>query len=271
MKNFIQLEINCESIEAVEIMIANLSELDFYAFEQIKNTLLAFINEDDFNEEKLKENLLLPTTYKYSVIPERNWNQEWEANFRPIRVNNFAGIRAGFHEPIEDVIYDIVITPKMSFGTGHHATTFLMVVLMEKIIFTNKTVLDFGTGTGVLAILAEKMGAASVVAIDYDEWSINNALENIEANQCKNIIVEKRDNILGLSCVDIILANINLNVLQNNAKELSELVISGSFLIISGFLETDESVIISTFVKNGFSRKEVFEKEGWIALLLKKL
>ncbi|MEO8861827.1 MAG: 50S ribosomal protein L11 methyltransferase [Ginsengibacter sp.] len=270
MKNFVQLEINCDSIEAVEIMIADLSELDYYAFEQIENTLLAFIKEEDFNEEKLKEIFFLPTTYKYSVIAERNWNKEWESDFKPIQVNNFAGIRASFHQPIENVVYDIVITPKMSFGTGHHATTFLMIVLIEKITFKNKTVLDFGTGTGVLAILAEKMGAASVVAIDYDEWSIHNALENIETNKCKNIIVEKRDNIKGLSSVDIILANINLNVLQNNAKELSALVIAGSFLILSGFLEKDESSIISTFIKNGFSKKEIFEKEGWIALLLEK-
>ncbi len=110
-----------------------------------------------------------------------------------------------------------------------------------------------------------------MVAIDYDEWSINNALENIETNKCKNIIVEKRDNIKGLPGVDIILANINLNVLQANAKELSVLVNKVSFLMISGFLEKDESAMISTFEKNGFSKKEGFEKEGWIALLLKKL
>ncbi|MDQ6903152.1 MAG: 50S ribosomal protein L11 methyltransferase [Bacteroidota bacterium] len=271
MKNFIQLTINCDSIEAVEILIANLSELDFYAFEQVENTLLAFIKEEDFDEEKLKTNLPKSASYTYSIIAEKNWNQQWESDFKPINVNNFAGIRASFHELIAGVKYDVIITPKMSFGTGHHATTFLMIVLMEKIAFKDKTVLDFGTGTGVLAILSEKMGAASVLAIDCDEWSINNALENIETNQCKNIIVDKRDNILGISRVDIILANINLNVLQENAKELSALVKEGSFLIISGFLLKDESAIISTFVNNGFVKKEVVEKEGWLALLLKKL
>lgn len=270
MKNFIQIEIKCDSIEEVEMMIAELSELDFYAFEQLDNTLLAFISEDDFIEEKLKENLPSLTNYKYSVIAERNWNQEWESDFKPIRVNNFAGIRAGFHEPMDGITYEVIITPKMSFGTGHHATTFLMIVLMEKISFINKTVLDFGTGTGVLAILAEKMGAASVLAIDHDEWSINNALENIQTNACKNIIIDKRDNISGLSCVDVILANINLNVLQDNAIDLSVLAMPGSFLIISGFLVKDESTIISTFGKYGFSKKEVFEKDGWLALLLKK-
>ena len=270
MKNFIQLTTNCDSIEAVEILIANLSELDFYAFEQVENTLLAFIKEEDFHEEKLKTNLPDFGTYTYTIIAEKNWNQEWESDFKPIVVNNFVGIRAGFHEPIKHVSYDIIITPKMSFGTGHHATTFLMIVLMEKIAFINKSVLDFGTGTGVLAILAEKMGAASVLAIDCDEWSINNTLENIETNECKNIIVDKRDNILGLSGVDIILANINLNVLQENAKELTGLVIKGSFLIISGFLVKDENEIISAFIKNGFIKKELLQKEGWIALLLKK-
>ena len=123
------------------------------------------------------------TIYKYSIIEDKNWNEEWESQLQPVTINNFAGIRASFHEPLKNVEHEIIITPKMSFGTGHHATTFLMVEQMEKINFKNKTVLDFGTGTGILAILAEKLGAASVLAIDYDEWSINNALENIEANQ----------------------------------------------------------------------------------------
>ena len=131
--------------------------------------------------------------------------QEWESQLQPVTINNFAGIRASFHKPLENVEHEIIITPKMSFGTGHHATTFLMIELMQKINFKNKKVLDFGTGTGILAILAEKLGAASVLAIDYDEWSINNASENIEANNCKRIITEQRNNIIGISALILLL------------------------------------------------------------------
>src|SRR5664279_3939273 len=170
MTNYIRTEIVTISAEQSEILIAALSESQFYAFEQEENSLLAYIKQEDFNEEKLKT--LLPETvvYTYSVIEDRNWNEEWESGFQPITVHNFVGVRASFHEPLKNVEHDIIITPKMSFGTGHHATTFLMIELMEKIDFKNKRVLDFGTGTGILAILAEKLGAASVLAIDYDEW-----------------------------------------------------------------------------------------------------
>jgi ribosomal protein L11 methyltransferase len=270
MKKFIQIEIECSSTEAAEILVANLSEVDFYAFEQIENILFAFIKEDDFVEEKFKIILPAGTVYRHSVIVDKNWNQKWESELQPVRIKNFAGIRASFHKPFTDVAHDIIITPKMSFGTGHHATTFLMISVMEQIDFTNTTVLDFGTGSGVLAILAEKMGASSVIAIDYDEWSINNAEENVKANNCKNIFIQKRDNIIGLSRVDIILANINLNVLKGNAQALSTLLNKDAILIISGFLLKDEEEIVSVFNENGFKKNETFEKDGWLALLLQK-
>ena len=135
---------------------------------------------EDFHKVNLNAILPKNAIYKYSIIEDRNWNEEWESQLDPVVINNFVGIRASFNKPIKNVEHEIIITPKMSFGTGHHATTFLMIGLMKKINFKNKKVLDFGTGTGMLAILAEKLGATSVLAIDYDEWSINNALENIE-------------------------------------------------------------------------------------------
>ncbi len=270
MKNFIKIELEPTSQEACEILMAELSENNFYAFEQNENVLFAYIKEEDFNEGKLK--ILLPenTAYKYSVIEDRNWNQEWESQLQPVTINNFAGIRASFHKALKNVEHEIIITPKMSFGTGHHATTFLMIDLMQKINFKNKTVLDFGTGTGVLAILAEKLGATLITAIDYDEWSINNALENIEANNCNHIILEKKDNIIGLPIVDIILANINLNVLEANAENLSMLLQPGSLLIVSGFLSKDEEAIVTIFVKNKFVKKHISQKDGWMALLFEK-
>ena len=270
MKKFIKVEVESISSEKSEILIAELSENNFYAFEQIENDLIAYIKEDDFDEMNLKTLLSQNTVYKYSIIQDKNWNEEWENQLQPVIINNFAGIRASFHKPIGKVEHEIIITPKMSFGTGHHATTLLMIELMQKINFKNKKVLDFGTGTGILAILAEKLGAASVLAIDYDEWSINNASENIEANNCKHIITEERNNIMGISRVDIVLANVNFKVLEENAKNLSTLLKTGSILLISGFLSNEENNIVSVFVKNEFVKKQFSQKEEWIGLVFEK-
>jgi len=270
MKNFIKIEIETASSEQGEILMAEFSENNFYAFEQSETCLTAYIKEEDFDEISFKIFLPENTIYKQSIIEDRNWNAEWETQFHPVRINNFAGIRASFHKPLEGVKHEIIITPKMSFGTGHHATTFLMIELMQAIDFKNKKVLDFGTGTGILAILAEKLGASSVLAIDYDEWSINNATENIQANACKHIITEQKHNIHGVSGVDIILANINLNVLEDNAKELSRSLVKDSILLVSGILESDENSIVSTFFKNSLVKKQLIQREGWIALLFKK-
>ena len=270
MKKFIKIEIESASSEAIEILLAELSEKNYYAFEQNDNVLISYIKEEDFDEKYLKKLLPEHIVYKYSLIEEKNWNEEWERQLQPININNFAGIRASFNEPIQGVEHEIIITPKMSFGTGHHATTFLMIDLMQKVNFKNKKVLDFGTGTGVLAILEEKLGATSVLAIDCDEWSINNASENIETNNCERIIIEQRNNITGIYSVDIILANINYNVLKENVKNFSILLKSKSILIVSGFLSGDESAIVSDFVKNGFINKRQREKDGWMALMFEK-
>lgn len=270
MRSFIKIEIDTASVAEAEIFIAELSENEFYAFEHNEAGLIAYIKAEDFNEEKLKSLLPENIPHKCSVIEDRNWNEEWESRLQPVIINDFAGIRASFHEPLKEVRHEIIITPKMSFGTGHHATTFLMVEQMGKINFDNKTVLDFGTGTGILAILAEKLGAAAVIAIDNDEWSINNALENIEANHCKRINLEKRDNIEGLPGVNIILANINYRTLTENAQKLSMLLLPDSILIISGFLLKDEGSMASFFVKNSFYLKESHHKNGWVVMVLER-
>jgi len=272
MKNFIKIEMKGVSDEQSEILIAELSEINFYAFEEDKNCLSAFIEEGYFDDSELKK-VIEHTNISYtkSIIADTNWNEKWESEFEPILIENFVAIRASFHKPIANVAHEIIITPKMSFGTGHHATTFLMIELMGKIDFQKKKVVDFGTGTGVLAILAEKLGADSILAIDIDEWSMNNALENIEANYCKHIHLEKRDNINGIPFVNIILANINFNVLTQNVINFSGLLQTGSLLIISGFLLKDEETILSLFVKNNFVKNRGAQKNGWVALVLEKL
>ena len=271
MSNYLQIEIQIVNFETADILVADLSEIGFYAFQQEENKLLAYIKEKDFDEEKVKKVLPDNQNYIKNIIEDKNWNQQWESDFQPVIIKDFAAIRADFHKPIKNVRHDIIITPKMSFGTGHHATTFLMVELMETISFEEKSVLDFGTGTGVLAILAEKLGAQKVMAIDNDEWSINNTLENINANGCKNILVEKRENLEGMAGVDIILANINLNVLSQFSSSIKKLMQPRSFLLVSGFLVKDDDRIQTIFDKNDFVKVSAMERDGWLAVLFRRL
>jgi len=271
MSNFFKIEIQALSKEESNILIADLSEINFYAFEEEENGLIAYIKEEDFNEEKLKTVLKNELTFTKTLIKEENWNEQWESGFEPVIIRDFAAIRAMFHKPVKNVKYDLIITPKMSFGTGHHATTFLMIGLMGKISFKNKTVIDFGTGTGVLAILAEKLGASKVIAIDYDEWSINNAMENIEANNCHHIFLEKRDDLTDISAADILMANINLNVLTKVSSSINAFLKPGSLLLTSGFLIKDQSAMEKVFNENNFTTLFVIRKDGWMAILFEKL
>ncbi len=270
MEKFIKIEIESNSQERLEILIAQLSEIDFYAFEQNKNVLLAYIKEENFHPLIFQEIVSPEETYKSLIIENRNWNEEWEFGFKPVCIKKFAGIRASFHQPLQNIKHEVIITPKMSFGTGHHATTYLMIEQMEKINFEDKKVLDFGTGTGILAILAEKLGAKSVFAIDYDEWSITNTLENIKANNCKQINLEKRDDIRGTMIQDVILANINLNVLIQNANDIRSISQIGTLLLMSGFLCEDEKTILGVFNNIGFGKKNIIKKNGWMSLLVSK-
>lgn len=271
MSNYLQIEIQIVNFEAADILVADLSEIGFYAFEQEENKLLAYIKEKDFDEEKVKKILPENQIYNKTIIEDKNWNEQWERDFQPVVINDFAAIRAHFHQPLKNVKHDIIITPKMSFGTGHHATTFLMVELMETISFEEKSVLDFGTGTGVLAILAQKLGGQKVFAIDNDEWSINNTWENVHANACSNIIVEKREDLEGMATVDIVLANINLNVLSQFSSSIKELLQPGSFLLVSGFLVKDDDRIQTIFDKNDFVKVSALERDGWLAVLFRRL
>ncbi len=270
MEQFIKIEIEAGSPEEVEILIAELSDIEFNAFEENKNVLNAYIPRDDFDEKSFRKILPDKAVYKVTIIENRNWNEDWESGFQPVYINLFAGIRASFHEPLNNVNHEIIITPKMSFGTGHHATTYLMIEQMENINFMNKTVTDFGTGTGVLAILAEKLGAKKVIAIDHDEWSINNANENIKTNNCKLVTVAKNDTVTDGEQPDIILANINLNILLTNSGDISRISKSGNLLLMSGFFGKDKEAILTTFNTYGFTELVESERENWASLLLIK-
>ncbi|MEO6583727.1 MAG: 50S ribosomal protein L11 methyltransferase [Ferruginibacter sp.] len=277
MGNYIQIEIETVCTEQMEILIAELSEIGFYAFEEKVNSLSAFIGEQAFNEKELHKIISQKNIpFTESIIQETNWNAKWESEFEPIIINDFVAIRAAFHQPVKNIIHDIIITPKMSFGTGHHATTYLMLQHMEHIDFSDKTVLDFGTGTGILAIMAKKLGAKKVVAIDKDEWSINNAKENFNANNCNDIILLQKDSLdysdkKEFEQYDVILANINLNVISDSITGLKQISKPSTQLLLSGFLKTDEQIVINNFKRAGFLHKGTTNKNGWISLLLMNL
>jgi ribosomal protein L11 methyltransferase len=184
-------------------------------------------------------------------------------------VDRFCAIRAHFHEPVPGVQYELVITPKMSFGTGHHATTHMMISTMQHLVFRDLSVLDFGTGTGVLAILACKLNAGMVTAIDSDEWSIENATENARLNGCEKIGIELRDSLSGMGQFDVILANINLRVILENMEFLRQHLNQSGVFIGSGVLESDEEKIRIKALLVGFTLERLMTRDNWICFSLK--
>lgn len=271
MQYYIQLTTTADSAQQ-EILIALLSENGFEGFEENENELRAFIAEKDFHEGEIQKIFTsLSLSYEKKIIQQMNWNEEWEKNFDPIIVDDFCGIRAAFHHPIKNVAHEIIITPKMSFGTGHHATTFLMIEAMRDIDFTHKTVLDFGTGTGILAILSEKLGAGKIYAIDNDEWSIINAQENIIANDSKNIIVEQADRInFSNTRFDIILANVNRNVILDQLPFIRQQLKPQSVVLLSGLLNEDFDEVEKQARNNNLSILSKSLKNNWICLRFSK-
>jgi ribosomal protein L11 methyltransferase len=270
--NYISYLFHPENEGQAEQLIALLSNQGFEGFEETDTTLKAFIAEDKF--DKAEFDFVIDTfpsiSYEKEIVENINWNAVWESGFEPVIVHEFAAVRAGFHQPVPGVQHEIIITPKMSFGTGHHATTFLMIEQMAGIHFTNKKVLDFGTGTGVLAILAEKLGAESITAIDNDDWSIENAKENIIANDCHHIMLEKAESIITGSTCDIILANINLNVILANLDAIKASANAGATILLSGFLSADEAQMKENLEKSSFTGITVYQKSGWLCISCKK-
>lgn len=267
MTQYIQIEIRNISPEQSDMLIAELNVIGFDGFEEEENVLKAFIPAKDFDEGSVNEIAQKhAVTYIKSHIEETNWNAVWESNFQPVVVDDFVGIRANFHEPINGVEHEIVITPKMSFGTGHHATTFLMIQQMRDIDFSGKTIFDFGTGTGILAILAEKLCAAKILAVDYDEWSIANTAENLERNNCIKSELKKADNAEGRESFDIILANINKNVILDNFSALVQQLAPGGILLLSGLLIDDENDIHAHASKYPLIFNGKATRNNWICL-----
>src|SRR6187401_3440921 len=253
--------------EQKEILIAQLADAGYEGFEEKDSSLDAFINSKNFNKVIINEiSFKYQTPYTKEKIAETNWNQVWESNFEPVIVNDYVAIRADFHKPITNTKFEIVITPKMSFGTGHHATTFMMIELMKEIDISGRSVLDFGCGTGILAILAEKEGAKNIIAIDNDDWSIVNAGENFEKNNCTKINLRKASNAASDIRFDIIIANINKSVIIENLALLSDQLNNGGQVLLSGLLKEDKDEILSITTELGLKLKKELIRNNWIAL-----
>ena len=263
-------EINSQMV--CEILVAELGLLNFESFVKNDDSLHAYVQEDAYDEKPVKDLYILHNPnfeikIEVNSIEQQNWNAEWEKSFEQIEVGGKCVVRAPFHDKNE-VEYDIVITPKMSFGTGHHETTHQMISHILNLEMKSKSVLDMGCGTGVLAILAAMKGADFITAIDIDEWAYLNTIENTLENKCGHVIVKHGGaELLGNDSFDFIFANINLNILLNDMSAYSNVMHSGSKIIFSGFYTSDIPLIDEKAESLGMYSIGKTEENRWAALL----
>lgn len=271
-----RLQVICDP-EFSEILMAEVAEAGFDTFMETEKGFEAYVEGNQFDQSQLdhiqgKYKQVNPLFFTQDRIEKKNWNEEWEKNVDPIIVDNRCLIRAAFHKIEKKYPYEIIITPKMSFGTGHHQTTHLMISRQMKVNHQNKRVMDAGCGTAILAIIAYKLGAKEVEAFDIDEWSVENGQENVENNECKNIHIQlgKINEVKLEGKFDIILANINKNILLAEMQIYASYLQAGGQLLLSGFYIHD----IEDLKKEGskYNLKEVThdERETWACLLLQK-
>lgn len=256
---------------ASDILIAELGAIGFESFVEEPQGILAYIQKKDWSEPMLKYVEILKNTdfnisYQYKEIEQENWNANWESNFNPIQVGDTCVVRAPFHEK-PNVKFDIVVEPKMSFGTGHHETTYMMLEHILELDCEGKSVLDMGCGTGVLAILADMKGAANVDAIDIDPWCYENSLENVVRNRCKRIQVRLGDaNLLGNQKYDVIIANINRNILLADIPVYANCLSARGVLLLSGFYKEDIDIVSEKCDSVALKFEKNFEKNNWVAV-----
>ncbi|KAA9325385.1 50S ribosomal protein L11 methyltransferase [Adhaeribacter soli] len=274
--DFIEVAIQAPE-DFTDILTAELSEVGYDTFLDTDKGFNAYITEDIFNENELKEVVekyagMAPISYETSKIVKQNWNEEWEKNFEPLIIGNDVSVRASFHPKPENVTYDIVINPKMTFGTGHHETTTLMIENQLTVDHSGKRVLDMGTGTGILAIMACKLGAKEVVGVEIEDWSVENARENAEANDCPAITVHFGDVkvVENDEPYDIVLANINRNVLLADMQAYTKLLKAGGPLVLSGFYTEDLPVLQDEAKNCGLIFESHRTKNNWVSAIFRK-
>ncbi len=255
----------------VEILIAELGFAGFESFVETETGVTAYIQKDECLPNILDDVQILKSEefeigYTHEEIEQTNWNEEWEKNFNPIVVDDICTVRAPFHE-IPDTEYDIIIEPKMSFGTGHHETTHMMIQHILTNDFVNKSVLDMGCGTAVLAILSEIKGAKPIDAIDIDNWCYLNSLENVARNNCEHISVyEGESSLLKNKKYDIVIANINRNILLKDISVYASCLNNKGTLFLSGFYSHDISIVEEECLKYGLNLTEKLQRNNWVAL-----
>lgn len=275
MQNYLEFDFKIEPLQPWgDILMAELIEIGFDSFTEEIHGILGYIQTDLFKEEDLKglplfQNENVKIEYSYKEMPNINWNEEWEKNFSPINIDDKVLIRAEFHESVEGM-HEIVIQPKMSFGTGHHPTTHLMVQQMMDIDFAGKKVLDMGCGTSVLAIYAKQLGAGDTKAIDIDEWSVENSKENAVRNSVELDIEQGTADNLGKDKYDVILANINRNILISDIPTYVSVLNDGGKLLLSGLCFFDVDDILEVCKENNLELTKKLQREEWVSLLLQK-
>lgn len=272
--NYYQLSFTVEDEEGYrrDLLINALGELDFDTFEETENGFNAYIPVDAFNEERL--NALLnpfyeefPLSYKVEIIEQQNWNEVWESNFEPITIGDQIYVRATFHESRPEFKYEIVIDPKMAFGTGHHQTTAMVLQFILENDFAGKNVLDMGCGTGILAIMAAKLNAAQITAIDYDPVCYESTIENAALNKVDNITALcGSKEVIPNEQYDTILANINRNILLDQMQRYAEVLKPGGEIYFSGFYETpDLEIITNAAAEQGMTYISHKKDKDWVA------
>ena len=263
---YIEIVFNSSDQQQKEILTALFSE-EAEGFEETEQELKVIFKASLFNAALVQTVAAKQQiTYTTNTIQQQNWNALWESNFEPVIMEDFVVVRADFHEPVKDLEHEIIIMPKMSFGTGHHATTYLMMQQMRQINFGNKSVFDFGTGTGILAILAKKLGAAKIIATDIDKWSIENAKENFQRNNIEGIELIQSSSAKQGNNFDVILANINKNILMATIPELALQLEKNGTLLLSGLLVEDEKDIMAACEKVQLKCVHRAYKNKWICL-----
>ena len=265
------------SPDQADILLAELGEIGFDIFEDSDTGLIAYCQTDLFDQIVFEDliaryQFLGPIQYEIKEIEKQNWNAVWETNYDPIRISDLVFIRANFHPSEPGYQMEIVINPKMSFGTGHHETTFQMSQALFDLDLAGKSVLDAGTGTGILAFVAKKLGASFVRGFDIDEWSVENSIENASLNACEDVEFEK-GTILDESArrYDVLLANINRNILLDEMGEYADRIVSGGDLLLSGFYTEDIPMLIERAEALGLNYVSQSEKNRWACLRFKKI
>lgn len=271
--HYIEVRLKIKEATSREELIALLDHEFITGFEETEEEVICYFKKEADMQLVSKIATRLGINYTTATIGEKNWNEEWESNFEPIILDDYCYIRADFHPEHPGVRHEIVITPKMSFGTGHHATTMQMIELMRNLDLDKKSVFDFGTGTGILAILAFKCGASNVYGIDKDEWAFKNAVENCERNNAAGIRISQSsiETIPDQESFDVILANINRHILLDTMPAMVHHLNEGGRMLLSGILENEDVAIVRECAeKNGLTFEILTGRDRWAAMQFRK-